>query len=120
MAVLSRLDGKRVLVIGGGGGGIGRAIVRSCADAGATVAVADLDAARAAEAVDELRAAGRVAHALSGDVRSGEQLDGMIVGAAERLGGWTPWSRWSAGRSRSYPRSGCTRWPTRTGRRFTT
>ncbi|MDX3327573.1 SDR family NAD(P)-dependent oxidoreductase [Streptomyces sp. ME02-6979-3A] len=87
MAVVSRLDGKRVLVIGGGGGGIGRAIVRSCADAGATVAVADLDAARAAEAVDELRAAGRVAHALSGDVRSGGQLDGMIVGAAERLGG---------------------------------
>ncbi|MFE4211970.1 SDR family NAD(P)-dependent oxidoreductase [Streptomyces sp. NPDC056844] len=87
MAVLSRLDGKRVLVIGGGGGGIGRAIVRSCAGAGAAVAVADLDAARAAEAVGELRAAGHVAHALSGDVRSGEQLDGVIVGAAERLGG---------------------------------
>ncbi|WP_329225061.1 MULTISPECIES: SDR family oxidoreductase [unclassified Streptomyces] len=84
---LSRLDGKRTLVIGGGGAGIGRAIVRSCAVAGASVAVADVDAARATDAADELRAAGHVAHALSGDVRSGEQLDDVIVGAAERLGG---------------------------------
>ncbi|MFD7428345.1 SDR family NAD(P)-dependent oxidoreductase [Streptomyces sp. NPDC059818] len=74
-------------MIGGGGAGIGRSIVRSCAAAGATVAVADVDAVRATEAADELRAAGHVSHALSGDVRSGEQLEDVIVGAAERLGG---------------------------------
>ncbi|WP_030145246.1 SDR family NAD(P)-dependent oxidoreductase [Streptomyces violaceorubidus] len=88
MTGVGRLDGKRTLVIGGGGAGIGRSIVRSCAAAGAAVAVADVDAARATEAADELlAAAGHVAHALGGDVRSREQLDGMIEGAAERLGG---------------------------------
>ncbi|MEU1328671.1 SDR family oxidoreductase [Streptomyces sp. NPDC005865] len=87
MAGLSRLDGKRILVIGGGGAGIGRTIVRSCAAAGAEVAVADVDAARATEAADELRAAGHVSYALSGDVRSSEQLENVIVGAAEQLGG---------------------------------
>ncbi|MEU4982499.1 SDR family oxidoreductase [Streptomyces sp. NPDC021969] len=87
MTGLGRLEGKRTLVIGGGGAGIGRSIVRSCAAAGAAVAVADVDAARATEAADELLAAGHVAHALSGDVRSREQLEDVIVGAAERLGG---------------------------------
>ncbi len=87
MTGVGRLDGKRILVIGGGGAGIGRSVVRSCAAAGAAVAVADVDAARATEAADELLAAGHGAHALSGDVRSPEQLEGMIVGAAERLGG---------------------------------
>lgn len=87
MAGLSRLDGKRTLVIGGGGAGIGRAIVRACGAAGAAVAVVDVDPVRAAEAADELRAAGHTAYALSGDVRSREQLDEIIVGAAEQLGG---------------------------------
>nr|WSW67823.1 SDR family oxidoreductase [Streptomyces sp. NBC_00995] len=87
MTASSRLDGKRTLVIGGGGAGIGRSIVRACAAAGAAVVVVDVDAARAEEAADELRAAGHVAHGLSGDVRSLTQLESVISGAAERLGG---------------------------------
>ncbi|WP_382466198.1 SDR family NAD(P)-dependent oxidoreductase [Streptomyces noursei] len=87
MTGMSRLDGKRALVIGGGGTGIGRAVVRAYAAAGAAVVVADVDAARATEAADELRTAGYTAHATSGDVRSREQLDDLIDGAAERLGG---------------------------------
>ena len=54
---------------------------------GAPVAVADVDAARAAEAASEVRAEGHTAHALSGDVRSREQLEGMISDAADRFGG---------------------------------
>ncbi|WP_431988933.1 SDR family NAD(P)-dependent oxidoreductase [Streptomyces parvulus] len=87
MTGTSRLDGKRALVIGGGGTGIGRAVVRAYAAACASVVVADVDPRRATEAADELRSAGYLAHAISGDVRSLEQLDGMISGAAERLGG---------------------------------
>ncbi|WP_328471402.1 SDR family NAD(P)-dependent oxidoreductase [Streptomyces sp. NBC_00448] len=81
------LDGKKALVIGGGGAGIGRAIVRAYAAAGAHVVVADVDVARSTEAMEELRTAGHTAHTVSGDVRSREQLDGMIAGGAERLGG---------------------------------
>jgi 3-oxoacyl-[acyl-carrier protein] reductase len=87
MAGTSRLDGKRILVIGGGGAGIGRAVIRACAAAGAAVAVADVNAGRATEAADELLAAGHTARALSGDVRSLEQLEAVIVDAAEQLGG---------------------------------
>ena len=87
MTGLSRLDGKRILVIGGGGTGIGRAISRACGTAGASVVVADVDAARATDAAAELRAAGHTADGVSGDVRSPEQLDGMIVSASELLGG---------------------------------
>ncbi|MFI0720770.1 SDR family NAD(P)-dependent oxidoreductase [Streptomyces sp. NPDC021224] len=87
MAEAGRLDGKRALVIGGGGAGIGRAVVRAYAAAGAHVVVADIDAGRAAQAAEEVRTAGHTAHAVSGDVRSRDQLDSVIAGAAERLGG---------------------------------
>jgi 3-oxoacyl-[acyl-carrier protein] reductase len=41
------LDGKNILVIGGGGEGIGRAITRGLAAAGGAMAVADVDRERA-------------------------------------------------------------------------
>ena len=46
------LKGKNALVIGGGGGGIGRAVTRALARAGSGVAVADVDRGRADEAAD--------------------------------------------------------------------
>jgi 3-oxoacyl-[acyl-carrier protein] reductase len=82
-----RIDGKRALVIGGGGSGIGRGITRAFGRAGAAVAVADLDAGRATEAADELESQGHRALALHGDVRSREQVEGIVSTAAERLGG---------------------------------
>ncbi|NUR97878.1 MAG: SDR family oxidoreductase [Kribbellaceae bacterium] len=79
------LSAKRALVIGGGGGGIGRATTEAFGNEGAAVVVADLDPARAAEAADAVRAAGGTAHALSGDVRT--DIDAMVAGAVEQLGG---------------------------------
>ncbi len=79
--------GKRVLVLGGGGAGIGRAIVRQLGSSGASVAVADLGQDRAEEAAHELVELGQTAWPVWGDVRSVDDLDSMTRGAAEALGG---------------------------------
>lgn len=76
-----------MLVIGGGGAGIGRAITRAFGTADAAVAVADLDRDRADEAADELRAAGAPAWPIAGDVRSPTELDMMLSEAVGHLGG---------------------------------
>jgi 3-oxoacyl-[acyl-carrier protein] reductase len=81
------LSGKNALVIGGGGGGIGRAITRALAAAGSSVAVADVDSARADEAAAEIAAAGARSVSLAGDVRSREDVDGFVARAAQELGG---------------------------------
>lgn len=78
------LEGKRCLVIGGGGAGIGRAITRAYGEAGARVAVADVDARRAREAAEELGERGRP---LPVDVRSPAELAAMVEQAMEWLGG---------------------------------
>lgn len=81
------LAGKRALVVGGGGAGIGRAITRAFGRSGASVVVADVDRDRATEAAGEIERLGGQAYPLSCDVRSNEQVEAMIAGAAERLGG---------------------------------
>jgi 3-oxoacyl-[acyl-carrier protein] reductase len=82
-----RLSGKRVLVIGGGGAGIGRAVSEAFAVEGAAVVVADIDADRAGEAVDSLRERGATAYPVTGDVRSRQDVEAMIAAAVEHLGG---------------------------------
>jgi 3-oxoacyl-[acyl-carrier protein] reductase len=82
-----RTSGKRVLVIGGGGAGIGRAITRALGAEGAAVVVADVDAARVAEAVAELQAADVPAYGIAADVRSLADLEAMVAGAVDQLGG---------------------------------
>ncbi len=82
-----RMEGLRTLVIGGGGVGIGRAITAAYAEQGAAVAVADVDASRAEEAAGAVRATGRAGVALVGDVRRVEDVDALVTGAAEALGG---------------------------------
>ena len=64
------LDGRRVIVVGGGGAGNGRGIARGVAAAGGRVVVVDIDPGRANESAEEINAAGGKAHALTGDVRS--------------------------------------------------
>ncbi|MFK4083188.1 SDR family NAD(P)-dependent oxidoreductase [Kribbella sp. NPDC020789] len=82
-----QLKGKRALVIGGGGAGIGRAVTTAFGAEGASVVVADLDPVRAAEAADQVRAAGGTAYPVSGDVRSLADIEAMVAGAVENLGG---------------------------------
>jgi 3-oxoacyl-[acyl-carrier protein] reductase len=80
------LEGKRALVVGGGGGGIGRAIVRAFATAGTALAVVDIDRQRADEAAAEAAEAGIEAIALVGDVRSRADIDRVVGDAARELG----------------------------------
>lgn len=84
---LKVLGGKNVLIIGGGGEGIGRAITRRLAAAGADIAIADVDRERAEEAAAEVAAAGTRAIGLTGDVRSRADLEGLVTGADRELGG---------------------------------
>jgi 3-oxoacyl-[acyl-carrier protein] reductase len=81
------LDGKRALVVGGGGGGIGRAITRGLAAAGSALAVVDVDQERAEEAAAEAEAAGVRAVGLAGDVRSSSDVDAFVAHAVRELGG---------------------------------
>jgi 3-oxoacyl-[acyl-carrier protein] reductase len=85
--LLNVLEGKNALVIGGGGGGIGRAITRALAAAGSAVGVADVDHHRADEAAAEVAAAGGKAVSLTGDVTSRGDVDGLVRRAARELGG---------------------------------
>lgn len=82
-----QLTGKRALVIGGGGGGIGRAVTEAFGNEGAAVVVADLDPRRAEEAVEAVRQRSGTAYPVSGDVRSPADIEAMVSGAVEKLGG---------------------------------
>jgi 3-oxoacyl-[acyl-carrier protein] reductase len=80
------VNGKRLLVLGGGGAGIGRAIVRRLGDSGASVVVADLHQDRAEGAATELVEKGAAAWPIWGDVRAPKELEAMIGSAVDRLG----------------------------------
>lgn len=73
---------RTALVIGGGGGGIGRAVTRALDAAGASVAVADVDAHRANEAAEG------IAHGIPivGDVRSAVDVERIVAEATAGLG----------------------------------
>jgi 3-oxoacyl-[acyl-carrier protein] reductase len=81
------VQGKRVLVLGGGGAGIGRAIVRRLGDGGACVVVADRQQDRAEDAAAELAERGATAWPIWGDVCSADELQGIIRAAVDLLGG---------------------------------
>jgi 3-oxoacyl-[acyl-carrier protein] reductase len=81
------LDGRRVLVIGGGGNGNGRSISRAVSAAGGYAAIVDINEDRAAEASAELVAAGGSALGLTADVRSVDEIERVVGEAFAGMGG---------------------------------
>ncbi|MCL6498916.1 MAG: SDR family oxidoreductase [Firmicutes bacterium] len=80
------LEGRSALVTGAGRG-IGRAIALRLAEAGARVAVNDVDAEAAERVASEVRALGREALAVSADITRWEAVEAMCRAVAESLGG---------------------------------
>lgn len=84
-----RLKGKRAL-ISGSSSGIGRGVALAFALEGADVVVNFPDASQAANAqsaVDEIRSLGRRALAIEADVADESQVDRLVDGALDALGG---------------------------------
>lgn len=79
------LNGKTVVVTGGGGG-IGGATCRRFAEAGAKVAVLDLNAAAAGKTADAIASSGGRAVAIACDITRREDVDAAIAKAGEELG----------------------------------
>jgi NAD(P)-dependent dehydrogenase (short-subunit alcohol dehydrogenase family) len=77
------LEGQKALVVGGGYGS-GRITAMLLAEAGAQVAVADINADRARSVAQEIGG-----HAIIGDVTTVEGANGVVDEAHERLGGLT-------------------------------
>jgi NAD(P)-dependent dehydrogenase (short-subunit alcohol dehydrogenase family) len=78
----------RVAVVTGAGAGVGSAIARRLAEAGASVVVADIDTAAAQRVADELGPPA-VAHPL--DVTSEQSVEGVVAVVAERFGRLDAW-----------------------------
>ncbi len=82
---LFRLDGQGALVVGGAGG-LGQAMARGLAGAGAAVVVADTAAGRAKAVVDEITAAGGRSWAVDVDVTSADSVERMAAAAESAAG----------------------------------
>ncbi|MEO7385184.1 MAG: SDR family oxidoreductase [Novosphingobium sp.] len=82
------LDG-RLAIVTGGAMGIGEGMVRMLADAGATVAIADRDYAKAEALAAELREAGAQAHAFAVELADEQSIVEMVAAITGWLG--TPW-----------------------------
>lgn len=82
----ARFAGRRALITGAGGG-IARALALRLAQEGATLALTDLDLARAEDAAQAVRAAGGSAVALAADVTDPASVNTMVAEAAKAMGG---------------------------------
>jgi 3-oxoacyl-[acyl-carrier protein] reductase len=81
------LAGDRALVVGGGGGGIGRAVTRALSRAGASVAVVDIDGDASVQAAAELTASGAKAVPIVADVREQADIDRVFETTLAELDG---------------------------------
>ncbi|OGL61279.1 MAG: hypothetical protein A3J27_13655 [Candidatus Tectomicrobia bacterium RIFCSPLOWO2_12_FULL_69_37] len=82
------LAGRKALVTGAGRG-IGRTLAIGLAQAGADVALADIDPSQAAEAKAQIEGLGRRCALLQADVTDLGQAERMVAEAARALGGLT-------------------------------
>ncbi|MFI3836389.1 acetoin reductase [Streptococcus equinus] len=79
---------KKVAMVTGGAQGIGEAIAKRLAKDGFAVAIADLNVEKAESVVDDIKASGREAIAVSIDVSDQESFRDGVRLAADRLGGF--------------------------------
>jgi NAD(P)-dependent dehydrogenase (short-subunit alcohol dehydrogenase family) len=77
---------EQVVVVNGGANGIGMAISEAFAATGAAVALLDIDAAAATQAVDQITSAGGRAQAWTCDISSEQQVDAAFAEIETKLG----------------------------------
>lgn len=76
----------RVALITGGAGGIGRAVARSFGDAGASIALADINGDASNEAAAELQALGFRAAGYAGDVSDPTDVEAFVASTLNEFG----------------------------------
>jgi NAD(P)-dependent dehydrogenase (short-subunit alcohol dehydrogenase family) len=101
---LFKLEG-RVALVTGGGQGIGRAAARALAEAGAAVAVADINERTGRHVAAEIRAIGRKAIFVKTDVTQAEEIVGAVAATVAELGGLdiAVNNAWAGGRYATFP-----------------
>lgn len=80
-----KLDGKAALVTGGGQG-IGRGFCLALAEAGADVAIIDINEETAKKVAKEVEALGRKSIVIKTNVTDRDQIDEMVMSVAEKIG----------------------------------
>lgn len=78
---------NKIVVITGGAGGVGQALVRLFAAEGAHLMISDINADGCQAMVDQARKLGAEADCLAGNLREKEYCEAVIARAVERFGG---------------------------------